>query len=465
MHALPKKVMRIITLGVPLLFLIIILLLPTPEGLTRNGHIMFGILLFAVMIFLFRPIPLGMGGLLVLIMPVILGAAQPSAIFRSFGNSAVFFLIGAFIIAGTVEKSGIHKRIALWFLGIAGKNPRAFVLTTMLAGASLSFIMPEHGVIVLIIPVIMYILVGMKLRPRKSNVAKSVTIGAAYGCSIGSLATPLGGARNPLTIGFLQYNGLEVDFLNWVLLAFPIVILSLIAVWLLLIIIWPPEIKDLSEGHRLIEEEVAKLPALSPPSIRIIVVLFLCIGMWIFLPHFTSLDLATIALVSGIIIFIAGNMRWKEIENHIPWGIVLFYGGAISLGIQLAESGAASWLADLILKLTTHSPLIVIIIIICLAKLLTEIMSNTAAVSILLPIAYGIAKSIGIPPIMTCMLVGLSGGLAFMFLISTPGNIIAYSTGYFGQRHLLKAGFYANIITVVVLLAVAFTFWKWIGVW
>jgi sodium-dependent dicarboxylate transporter 2/3/5 len=465
MAVLSKRKVLLIKLAVPFLLLGIILLIPTPAGLSRNGHTMFAILIFAAGLFVLQPVPLGIGGLLVLIMPVLLGVASPEKVFRSFSNPAVFFLIGAFIIAATVEKCGIHKRIALFYLQIAGKRPRLFILTTMIAGASLSFIMPEHCVIVLIVPVLMYILVGMKIRARKSNFGKAVTIGAAYGCSIGSLATPLGGARNPLTIGFLTYNNIQIDFLQWITIALPVVVISLFAIWGLLLIIWPPEIKDLGEAQVLIREEVEKLPKMTCVTIRVIVSLVIAVIMWIFLPHSTSIDLAVVALIGGVLIFLAGNMNWKEIENHIPWGIILLYGGAISLGIQLAESGAAEWLADFILRLTQHSTLAVIISLVCLTKLVTELMSNTAAVSLLLPIAYGIAKSMGLPPLMTCMLVGLSGGLAFSLLISTPGNIIAYSTGYFNQRQLFKTGIFANVITVVIILLVSYTVWKWMGVW
>jgi sodium-dependent dicarboxylate transporter 2/3/5 len=465
MNVLSKKSVKLLKLSVPFLLLGIVLLIPTPEGLSREGHMMFAVLVFAAGLFLLQPIPLGMGGILVLVMPVLLGVSGPEKVFQSFGNPALFFLIGAFIIAATIEKCGIHKRIALFYLRIAGRRPRLFILATMISGASLSFIMPEHCVIVLIVPVLMYILVGMKLRPRKSNFGRTLTIGAAYGCSIGSLATPLGGARNPLTIGFLSYHGIHIDFLQWIVISLPVVIISLFAIWLLLIILWPPEINDLAEAQVLIREEVEKLPKMSFVTIRVIASLVFVIIMWMFLPHSTRISLAVAAIIGSVLIFLAGNMNWKEVEDHIPWGIILLYGGAISMGIQLAESGAAAWLAHVILTLTGHSTLAVLIGIVCLTKLVTELMSNTAAVSLLLPIAYGIAKSMDLPPLMTCMLVGLSGGLAFSLLISTPGNIITYSTGYFSQRHLAKAGTFANVMTVGIILLVSYTVWKWMGVW
>ncbi|MFO8050150.1 MAG: DASS family sodium-coupled anion symporter, partial [Thermoplasmatota archaeon] len=394
-----------------------------------------------------------------------LGASTVEKTFSSFGNSAIFFLIGAFIIAATVERTTLHKRVSLHFLKLAGRSPKLLVLGTMLAGASLSFIMPEHGVIVLIVPVLMYILVGMGLVPLKSNLAKAVMIGAAFGCTIGSLGTPLGGARNPLTIGFLQSQGIQVDFFRWLMLSFPIVALSLIGVWIVLMIVFPPEIKDLAKGKDLIEDEVRELPGLEPGSLRIVLVLLGIVVMFIALPHFFEVDISIIALLGGVLIFLVGGMKWEDVESKIPWGIILLYGGAISMGIHLADSGGALWLADRIFSWTNGSTFMAILLIILLTKVLTEFMSNTAAVSILLPIGFAVFTEIGLPPEMGAMLVGLSGGLAFMFLISTPGNLISFSSGYFSQKDLIKAGLIANMVTIAIVLLVAYTYWKWIGVW
>lgn len=456
---------RMAKLALPVLLLIIVLLLPRPEGLTYDGQAMFAVLAFAATIFLLQPIPLGLAGITVLLLPLVLGVTSAADTFSSFGNSAVFFLIGAFIIAATVERTTLHKRVSLYFLKLAGRSPRFLVLGTMLAGASLSFIMPEHGVIILIVPVLMYVLIGMDLVPMKSNLAKSVMIAAAYGCTIGSLGTPLGGARNPLTIGFLNSQGIEVDFFRWMMLSLPIVVLSIIGVWLVLITIFPPEVKDLSMGMKLIEEEVSDLPGIRPKGIRIIFVMLAIVASFIFLPQVIDIEISIIALLGGVAIFIVGGMKWEDVESKIPWGIILLYGGAISLGIHLADSGGAVWLADKVFSMTGGNEFLAILLIILITKVLTEFMSNTAAVSILLPIGFAVFTEMGLPPEMGAMLVGLSGGLAFMFLISTPGNLISFSSGYFSQKDLVKAGLIANLVTIAIVLLVAYTYWKWIGVW
>ncbi len=456
---------RVAKLSLPVLLLLLVISLPRPDGLSSDGLAMFGVLAFAAAAFILQPIPLGLSGVLVLLLPLILGVTGIEETFSSFGNSAVFFLIGAFMIAATVEKTPIHKIVSLRILKLSGNSPRALVLMTMLSGALLSFIMPEHGVIVLIVPVLMFTLVGMGLIPLRSNLGKGVMIGAAYGCTIGSLATPLGGARNPLTIGFLRSQGIEVDFLRWMVLSLPLVFLSLILVWLVLIILFPPEIKDLRMGRSVIEEEVKGIPSITRRDFLITVSLLGVVLGFVILPSLLDVELAVIALIGGVAIFIVGGMKWEDVETKIPWGIILLYGGAISMGVHLAGSGAAEWLSLEVLDLTSGSVFLSIIIVVLLSKVMTEFMSNTAAVSILLPIGYAVFTSIGLPPEMGAMLVGLSGGLAFMFLISTPGNLISFSSGYFTQRDLIKAGVVANAVTIAAVIFIAYTYWKIIGVW
>jgi len=450
---------------IPFALLLLVILWPSPEGLENDAQMMFGVLVFAASLFVLQPIPLGLGGMMVLLMPLILGVSTPAKVFSTFGNSAVFFLIGAFVIAAAIEKTSLHKRVSLLFLRISGRSPRMFILATMVTGATLSMIMPEHGVIVLIIPVLMFILVGMGLIGLDSNFARGVMIGAAYGCSIGSIITPLGGARNPLTIAFLDSQGVGISFLEWMIMTGPIAVVSILLVWLTLILVFPPEIGSLEQGQELVRKEVEEL---EPPTIThsaITVVLLITIVCWMVLPQYFGVNLSVIALIGGIAMVMVGGIKWEDIEGKIPWGIILLYGGAISMGVHLADSGGAEWLADQLLSLTAGSVLVTLVLLVLLTKLLTEVMSNTAAVSILLPIAYGVSIGAGLPPELTCMLVGISGGLAFMFLISTPGNLISYSTGYFGQKDLIKVGFAANLITILVVLVMAYTYWKLLGVW
>ena len=218
---------------------------------------MIGILLMAAILWITEPMPLAVTGLLIMILQPLLGVMPAGEVFASFGNQAVFFLIGAFIVAAAIEKHGLHRRIALRFLRYFEHNPKVLTLGIMTSCAFLSFVMPEHGVAALFVPIITSILLAMKLVPKESNFGKISMMAVAYGCSIGSLGTLIGGARNPLTISELSSIGITVSFFDWMIMAVPVVLLALPCVWIILQVSFPIEIEDIGLAKNEIEQQVA----------------------------------------------------------------------------------------------------------------------------------------------------------------------------------------------------------------
>jgi sodium-dependent dicarboxylate transporter 2/3/5 len=421
---------------------------------------MIGILLMAAVLWITEPIPLPITGLLIMILQPLLGIMSAENVFSSFGNQAVFFLIGAFILAGAVEKHGLHKRIALKFLSYFENSPRSFTFGIITSCALLSFVMPEHGVAALFLPIIVSILLAMKVVPRESNFGKVSMLCVAYGCSIGSLGTLIGGARNPLTVGVLSDIGITISFFDWMIYSIPVVIISLPIVWLVLQFSFPIEIKDVTLAKNEINKQVAMAGKISKNEILVLSILILTIFLWIFFSSNEYFGLAVIALIGSILLFITGTIRWEDIEKRVPWGIILLYGGAITLGVGIQETGAGSWLAKQIFHVIGSNPYLVVLGIIIFTILLTNIMSNIGAVAILLPISLALAPEIpGVSPLLASMLVALSGGLAFMLVIATPGNAITYSSGYFSTRDLLKAGILSNILCIAIMFVIAVVYW------
>ena len=231
--------------------------IPLIPGLSRDGQIMIGILLMAAVLWITEPLPLPITGILLMITQSFIGIASPAQIFAAFGNQAVFFLLGAFIIAAAVKHVGLHKHFAFTLLNFFKNNPKLFTLGIMISCAVLSFFMPEHGVAALFLPIVTSILISMKLIPKQSNFGKVSMLSVAYGCSIGSLGTLIGGARNPLTIGILAEQGISVTFFDWTIYAMPIVIIALPVVWLILQIAFPIEITDITAARKEIANQLA----------------------------------------------------------------------------------------------------------------------------------------------------------------------------------------------------------------
>jgi len=464
---------RIAVLVSAIVILVIFYLIPTPDGLTDSGKMMLGILVVGILLWVSEAIPLAITALLVIILQPILYIFEPNQVFTSFGNVAIFFLIGAFIIASAVEKHNLHKRIALIFLRKFEHSPKFFTLGIMLCSAFLSFIIPNHAVALLMMPIVLSILVTLNVIPRFSNFGKVSMLSIAYGCSIGSLGTLVGGARNPVAVGFLETyrseaypNGITVTFLEWMLYAIPVVLISLPIIWLLLIYFYPIEIKDLKEVSIKLTSDIEKLGPISNKEITVTAILIGTVIAWIIIPTlFSYIGLAVIAVASGIAMFFSGSIEWKDIEQRVPWGIILLYGGAISLGIGMVETGAAEWLADNILLLSGDNLVVTIFILILITVIFTNTMSNTAAVAMILPIGAGFALALDISPLFTSMLIALAGGLAFILVIATPANAITYSAGYYSSKDLIRTGLIANLICILVLFLIAISYWRLIGLW
>jgi sodium-dependent dicarboxylate transporter 2/3/5 len=441
------------------LSLILVIFLPTPQGLTENGQVMIGIFVMAAILWITEALPLAVTGLLVMAIQSLLHIIKSGEVFSALGNEAIFFLLGAFMIAVAVEKHGFHRRIAFNFLKIFEESPKVFTFGLMFSCAFLSFIIPEHAVAALFLPIGLSILTGMKLLPGESNFGKVCMLSIAYGCSIGSLGTLIGGARNPLTVGILENHGISVSFFDWMVYSMPVVFISLPVVWLILQYFFPIEVKDLKNAKKEIDVQLNKLGKMGIREKTTIIILSFTMFLWIFFSQ--DMGMAIIAITGATLLFVTRTITWKDVEQSLPWGIILLYGGAITLGLGMETTGAARWIADGVLTALGENPYIIILGLIILSKYLTEMMSNTGAVAMLLPIGIGFAGKIAdVSILLASMIIALSSGLAFMLVIATPGNAITYTSGYFSTRDLARAGLMANIVCIVIIWVIAIGYWK-----
>ena len=212
-------------------------------------------------------------------------------------------------------------------------------------------------------------------------------------------------------------------------------------------------------AKREIKNQVAVAGRIKKNELLVLLILIITILLWILFSSHQYFGLAVIAVLGSILLFLTGSITWSDIEKRVPWGIILLYGGAITLGIGIQETGAGKWIADIIFNMAGFNPYVMILVMIIITILLTNVMSNIGAVAILLPIGIALAPELGISPLLASMIIALSGGLAFMLVIATPGNAITYSSGYYSTKDLFKAGSIANILCIVIIFIVATTYW------
>lgn len=435
---------------------------PTPAGMTHEGQMALAVFTASLLLWVSQLLPLAITSLLALVALPLAGVMSSAEAYSLFGNEAVFFIMGAFILAAALVKSGLSSRVALFFLRRFGASDRRLVLGLLVVPAFLAFWMPEHAVAAMMFPISLEIVNGLNLRPRKSEFGKAVFVAAAYGALIGGVATFLGGARNPLAIGILrQATGVTIGFLEWMLAVVPTVLVMLVVAYFLILRFFKSEITDVSEAGRILEDRIKKLGILSFEERLIGLIVLAAIVSWITIGG--TVGLANIAIVAVVFLFIFKLVSWKDIEDYVNWGVILMYGGAIALGFAMDSTQTAAWVADRTILSWSLTPTVLIVVVVVTTILLTEGISNAAVVAVLMPLGISVARTYGIDPKVLTFAIAVPSGLAYMLPMSTPPNAIAYSSGFVGIRDMVKIGSLLSIITVIVFMAMAKFYWPLIG--
>jgi sodium-dependent dicarboxylate transporter 2/3/5 len=452
----------------PLFFLALFLLvwyikiLPVPEGLTPAGKSAIAIFIPCLILWVSNAIPLAITSIFAIVLVPLLGVLPKEEVYALFGNEAVFFILGAFILAGAVMHSGLSNRIALGIMERFGETPKRLLASIFLLAAVLSFFMSEHAVAAMLFPIVLEIAKGLRLTPGRSNYGKLLFLSLAWGCVIGGVATFLGGARVPLAMGILrETTGQTLDFITYSVAVFPVVVVLLVIGFLVLLRSFPIDIEGVGRAHELLAKKIHSMGKVSYNEYAVGVVLASTVVAWITLGR--VIGLATIALSSVVVLFIFKLVRWKDIEEYVNWGIILMYGGAIILGTALERSGAASWLANAAVGEWVTRPWMVVAFFSLFTLLFTEGISNAAVIAILLPVGIGFAGRFSMDPTIIAYAIAVPAGLAFSLPLSTPANAIAVSSNFITVRDMVRAGVVMSLTSWVVFNLVARFYWPLVG--
>jgi solute carrier family 13 (sodium-dependent dicarboxylate transporter), member 2/3/5 len=440
----------------------LILAMPLPNGLTPQGQKALGAFAICVFYWVLNVLPLMITSLLALILLPLSGVMQSNQAYALFGNEAVFFILGAFILAACLMKSGLSTRIALNILHRFGHTPRRLLLTIFLLNVVMAFFMSEHAVAAMNFPIVVEIVSVLGLPRRRSNYARGLFLAMAWGSSIGGIATLLGGARAPLALGILrEATGASYSFLEWTLLALPLVAVLLVVGYQIILRFFPIDIDTVQAADGVLNERWLKLGRASYEEWVIGLVMAGTLIAWIVGGE--EFGLANIALAAVVMLFVLRVVRWRDIERYVNWGVLLMYGGAIALGAAINKSGAAGWLSHVTISQWASNGLTVVLMTSLVSILLTEAMSHSAVVALLMPVTIGVAHEFGLDPRIMAPVVALPAGLAFTLPIGTPANAIAFSSGYLRIRDLLLPGAVLEIVAWVAFNAMAYWYWPLLG--
>ena len=434
--------------------------LPYPDGISIAGYRTLILCIIVISLIITEPVPLPAVALLIAVLEVVFHIAPPVEVANSYMNDSVFFIMGSLMMAVAIVHQGLDTRLALGIIRLTGNKVKNIVLGFTCVSALLSSFIGEHTVVAMMLPVGLSLVRNCGKNKPIPNLTALILFSIAYGSTVGSIGTPSGGARNAIMLEYwraITDSGLTLTYFQWIIMAYPMVIIGMLSTTFLLQLAFKPEFNRMDTAIRRLKIQVAhkgKITGNEFLTILIFVIVFLC---WIFLNE--QYGLGIIAIGGAFLYMATGLVEWKQVSQNTNWGVILLFAGTISLGVQMKNTGTALWIGNSLMSL--FSPLIdqftmiPYILNIFLTMLLSNIMSSSGTVAVLGPITL----SMGGDPAYMGMTTAISSAFGYFSAIAAPACMIIYSSGLVKMTDFLKAGWRMAIMSTITLLLLYKFYW------
>lgn len=444
--------------------------LPPPEGLSPEAWRVVSLAALMVVWWVTEAIPISATALIPLAALPLIGATSMKDAAAPYADPIVFLFIGGFILAACVERWRLHERIALSIASIAGGRPVALVGGFMVASLLISMWISNTATTLMLAPIAIGAARAMS-GGDKADLALggALTLGVAHAATIGGVGTPVGSPTNLIAMAFFERAGEPIAFIDWMTSAIPIMLLMMPVAWLLLCL------PLFGKGHArfeaigaVVKDALKALGPLTRPEARIGVIFALVALAWmsrtelVKLPGLSALTDTGIAIFGALLLFFVPSGRgggeklidWKTAER-IPWGIAVLFGGGLSLAGAMEATGLATWIGDWIAGLEGMSVFALIALLVVTTILVSELASNVATLTSMLPVVAAVAAATDTPLQQLAFPVALAASFAFMLPVATAPNAIAYSSGLLSLKRMLAVGLGLNLAAIVLVLGLA----------
>ena len=480
----------------PMLFLLL-LLLPTPSGLEPVAMRMAAVATLMAVWWITEAIPIPATALLPLPLFPLLGILPAAETPLSYADRMIYLFFGGFLIAIAMQQVGLHRRIALHIIRAIGSSPPRLLLGFMIASACLSLWISNTATTMMMLPIAMAVVLQMADTASEAGDGEKfrhsfglvLMLGIAYSASIGGVGTLVGTPPNIVMAGFIKKlfpDAPEINFLQWMMLGLPLVAVFIPIVWIYLVK-WGSSINlrkieglDHDSGAAYLDEQIRELGGMRWGEKAVLCVFCITALAWIFrkpidLGFYTTwgltrvfplIDDSTVAMAMGVALFLIPAERgsgqrfllnWKAVRTGMPWGILLLYGGGFALAKGMEATGLALWLGGQLAWLSSV-PVPVMILATCLMlTFLTEITSNTATTTMLIPVLASAAVAMGTHPYLLMIPATISASCAFMLPVATPPNAIVFGSGWVRIPDMARVGFGLNLIGAVLVTIAVYT--------
>ena len=448
----------------PSLFFIFYFLIHPFDGMNSQSHAIFCSVLWIATWWITEAIPIPVTSLLPLVLFPLTGGLDLKLTASSYGDKIIYFYMAGFFLAIAIEKWNLHKRIALNIIKVVGYNKKSMVLGFMIATAFLSMWLSNTSTSIMMLPIGIAIVsqVSFKKNILNSNFGKVLMLGIAYSASIGGFATIYGTPPNLILLSNIEeYFNLSIDFFSWFIMAFPLSCILLFICWYYLVNFSfdLSSLSNVSKGTISSKiEELGKIKYEEKAVLSIFIVFILGLLFKQFISEFIpQIDDTIIAISIAIFLFLIKSsdgennlIEWSD-GVKLPWGIILLFGGGLSIATAMKSSGLALWIGELAYNIDSLDLILIVLIIVVIVNFLTEITSNLATVSMLLPILASISISLGIHPYIIMVSATIAASCAFMLPVATPPNAVVFGSGYLKMTDMVKTGLVMNVISIVIV--------------
>lgn len=460
---------------------LLVLLLPAPEGLEPEAWRVAAVAVLMVIWWISEAIPIPATALLPILLFPVLGVTDIAGATAPFANPLIYLFMGGFIIALAMQRSMLHRRIALTIVGLVGTKPSAIVLGFMIAAAFLSMWVSNTATAMMMLPIALSIIglvesdQALEEGQLETNFALVLLLGLAYACNIGGIGTLIGTPPNALMAGFMLDNyGVRIGFAQWMLIGVPLVAISLPVIFLVLTrVLFPIRLKQLPGGADVIRDELKKAGAMSRAEKMVAAVFALTASLWVtrplLEPFIPGLSDTGIAIFGAILMFLLPVdfrkhrflLRWED-ARRLPWEVLILFGGGLSLAAGITDTGLATWIGTAFQILDGIGVIALIMLALLVTIFLTEVTSNTATAAAFLPILASVAITMGFDPLVLAVPAAIAASCAFMLPVATPPNAIVFGSGLVSIPQMAKAGVTFNILMIFIITAVMYGMMGWV---
>lgn len=457
------------------------LMMDPPAGMSAKAWITAATGLLMAILWVIEAIPIPATALIPLAVFPLFDIKSINAAAAPYANPLIFMFFGGFILALSMERWNLHRRVALNIIRWVGTNPAALVGGFMGATAFLSMWVSNTATAAMMLPIGLSVIAllsnadgkeGGAATNTSETFAPALLLGIAYGASIGGVGTLIGTPPNALLAGyFSQTYKIQIGFADWMMMAVPLEILVMVAAWFVLTrVAFPLNGMKMEGAAEIIGKQIDNLGPISRGEKIVAVIFVMTALLWTFRPiidgWMPSLHLndTSIAIFAALVIFIMPVEPSKRIfvldwtaTQKLPWGILLLFGGGLSLGAAIIDTGLSKWIAEAMIAAADWPAWLLMAAVVVVVMGVSHLTSNTATAAAFLPLIAALAISLGENPLFLAIPMVLGASFVFMLPVATPPNAMVFASGQLTVPQMAKAGLYVNVISLILILVMAYT--------